>query len=144
MNDSQHTPESTVDYEGEKTRWMASYGSQRLKLAAERGYKHDGIYRDERAAQELPGFLALAKAKAKECINPTAEAIEFETDVMSRVASLTPVHSIVVRIVWLDLNDTDTDLPNGEYVMVDGYLGKHKLYLPVEESTHSATGAENG
>lgn len=131
MNDSQHTPESALDYEDEKRGWMDTYGSTRLKLAAERGYKHDGIYRDERAAQELPGFVALPKAKPREVINPTAEAIELETQTMERVSRLTLVQGITVRIVWV--GDTGTDLPDGEYVMVDGYLGKHKLFLPVEQ-----------
>ena len=52
-------------YEGERIGWILVNGSKRLKLAAQRGYRHDGIYRDERMAEELPGFVADSDVKLR-------------------------------------------------------------------------------
>jgi len=37
--------------------WIAKHGSERLRLAAAEGYECDAIYRDERDAIELPGWV---------------------------------------------------------------------------------------
>jgi hypothetical protein len=121
-------------YEHERARWIVEHGSQRLRLAAERGYKHDVLYREERLATELPGFLTglPKRSEVREIINPSEQALTLETETTERLAALgaqgTKVKLVYVRIGSGD----DTELDDGEYVQVTGYLGQHEVWRSVD------------
>jgi hypothetical protein len=119
-------------YDHERERWIADRGSQRLKLAAARGYRHDGMYRDERLAQDLPGFISSLGRNPgiREAINPSQEALELETSVLERIAK-GDLGELEARLVWVQ--DTGFDgVPSGEYVEVKPYLGRHSVYKPAD------------
>jgi hypothetical protein len=117
-----------ASYVSERKRWIAARGSERLKLAAARGYKHDAIYRDERLVQELPEFVGALprESQVREAINPSAEALEAESRVLDRVEN-GRFGDVDVRIVWVQIPDYQPPGP-GEYVQVKGYLGRHSVY----------------
>jgi hypothetical protein len=109
--------------------WIAEHGSGRLKQAAARGYRHDGIYRDERLAQELPDFEGWLgrNPQVREVVNPSEESLRIEVDTLKRLKGLSM--DLPVRIVWV-VTDSSTYHGTGEYVRVENYLGKHTVYRP--------------
>lgn len=126
--------EAKEAYETERERWISEHGSNRLKLAAQRGYRHDGLYRDERLAAELPGFIGFIgqRSEAKEVINPSEEALKLETETQQRVSELGL--DVLVRLVFVKADvelAMDGKMADGEYVEVSNYLGRHKVYRPV-------------
>lgn len=121
------------DYEVDRQAWIAEFGSNRLRLAAQRDYRHDGIYRDERLAAELPGFLGNVgrRSEVKEIINPSENALEEETEVLKLVKR--QGLDVSVRLVWINVDDDmNIGLQDGEYVEIDGFLGRHKVYKLVQ------------
>jgi hypothetical protein len=94
--------EADLAYQKERERWIAQYGSERLKLAAARAYRHDGTYRDERLSHELPGFVGSLgkKPEIREMINPTADALKVETEVLERIDS-GKLGELDARLVWI-------------------------------------------
>jgi hypothetical protein len=122
-------------YEQARAAWIGAHGSRRLRLAQEREYRHDGLYRDERLAAELPGFRGDLgrKVEVKEIINPSEEALDLEQQVLETVAELKP--AVKVRLVFLKIEPEfpfDPDI-EGEFVEVSNYLGRYKAYRPVRE-----------
>lgn len=120
-------------YETDRQAWIAELGSNRLRLAAEREYRHDGIYRDERLAAELPGFLGNIgrRSEVKEIINPSEDALEEETEVLKLVKR--QGLDVKVRLVWVNVDDEmNIGLQDGEYVEIDGFLSRHKVYKLVQ------------
>jgi hypothetical protein len=117
-------------YEGERASWIALSGSQQLKRAAARKYRHDGIYRDERLAAELPGFAASLgrKPTIRDLINPSAEALEAEDELLTLARRL-GITDKQVRLVWAD---PDNDMPAGEYLQIKDYLGRHTVWRAVD------------
>jgi hypothetical protein len=115
-------------YVAERERWIAACGSERLKLAAARGYKHDAIYRDERLARELPGFVGTLprNSQVREAINPSAEALEAESEVLAGIDSGN-LNDADVRIVWVH-SEAYEPPGSGEYVQLKGYLGRHSIF----------------
>lgn len=114
-------------YEKNRSEWITSYGSNRLQRAVARGYKYDGIYLDERMAVEVPGFIrSIGKSKVGEAINPTAEALDLEERIIQGGGSGT-VRLVRLRVGWVP----DRNLPDGEYVQITGYLGRHAIYRSV-------------
>jgi hypothetical protein len=88
-------------YEQGREAWIDEHGSDRLKRAVERGYKHDGICRDERMATELPGFISFAKKRnVREIMNPSEEALEIEREVLELVER-NGMTDVSVRLVWV-------------------------------------------
>lgn len=125
------------DYKTARREWIEQFGSGRLKRAAQRGYKHDGLYVDERLAKELPGFIsAIGKSKIGEVINPTAEALELEEQTLRLRGAdgMWARDDDSVQLVWVRA-DPNLDLPDGEYVKVSGYLGRHAVFRPVNDDT---------
>lgn len=121
-------------YEAERERWIAEHGSNRLKLAAQRGYRHDGLYRDERLAAELPGFIGFIgqRSEVKDVINPSEEALALETEALERVVEIGL--DVLVKLVFVKVDielAMDGKLADGEYVEVANYLGRHRVYRPV-------------
>jgi hypothetical protein len=128
-----HAWEAHETYEHARAQWIAEHGSKRLKLAAERGYKHDGIYRDERLAQDFPEFVgSLGKRiEVGEVVNPTAEAVQLESETLERVTALS-LEGVKVRIVWV--TSRDFEIKDGEYIQLTGYLGRHTVFRQVHEA----------
>ena len=91
-------------YEKDREAWIAAHGSPRLKRSAERGYKHDGAYKEERLEAEFPGFVAsLGKdIEVGEVFNPTEAALDVETEVLEQVAAADS-DGLGVRLVWVTL-----------------------------------------
>ena len=120
-------------YERERAQWIAQYGSERLRVAADRGYKHDGIYRDERLARDFPEFVgSLGKRiEVGEVVNPTAEAVELESEALERVDAL-GLEDVKVRIVWV--TSRDFEIKDGEYIQLSGYLVRHTVFRQVREA----------
>lgn len=121
-------------YEAERERWITEHGSNRLRLAAERGYRHDGLYRDERLEAEFPGFIGFIgqRSEVKEILNPSEQALELETEAIDRVKQMGM--NVDVRLVYIKA-DSNLRLnhDDGEYVEISRYLGRHKVYRPVAE-----------
>jgi hypothetical protein len=119
-------------YESERAAWIEKSGSPRLRLAAARGYKHDGIYRDERLERELPGFVALPLKglSVGEVINPTGAALVAESEVLRWVDDL-KMPDVEVRLAWVRTGYS-SDHVDGEYVEVKNFLGRHTVYRLVE------------
>jgi hypothetical protein len=123
-------------YERDRAAWIAGRGSKRLRLAAERGYKHDGLYRDERLANELPGFIAALprRSEIKEIINPSEFALDLESQAIRRLEALGATNTTVKLVfVIIDSRD-DSELDDGEYVQVAGYLGQHTVWQSVAQA----------
>jgi hypothetical protein len=122
-------------YELDRAAWINVSGSQQLRRAAVREYRHDGIYRDERLAAELPGFVANVgrKPNIRDLINPSADALELEDQVLAQ-ARLLSIADDQVRLVWLD---PDNDMPAGEYLRIQRYLGRHTVWRPVDPDSEA-------
>lgn len=118
-------------YSAARTSWISRYGTSRLKRASERGYRHDGIYREERAAAELPGFTTSLGRRPKigDVMNPSADALNREDEAVELAEGLgLPARN--VKLVFAQ-PDHDSDWTEGEYVQVTGWLGRHTVWLPV-------------
>jgi len=118
-------------YERCRANWISKHGSQRLKRAAARGYRHDGIYRDERLALELPEFVGSLgrKPTIRELVNPSEPALELEAQVLARAEAL-GISEDNVRLVFAQPGH-DSEWDDGEFVQIEGYLGKHSVWQSV-------------
>lgn len=121
--------------------WVAANGSERLKLAAEGGYRINTSYALERSRQEMPGFWV---DSAEDCewgerADPTEEALLAERALKAHLEKIDP--SLETRIVWL--TETPRALDNKmeaegvefeaqEALVVQGYLGRYLLVMPLE------------
>lgn len=125
--------EATEHYERCRANWIAKHGSTRLKRAAHRGYRHDGIYRDERLAIDLPGFVGTLgrKSKTRELVNPSADALQVEEETLARTESL-GIDDAQVRLVFAS-SQGDYPWPEGEFVEIASYLGRHTVWKRVRE-----------
>lgn len=110
-------------YEAARAAWIEKHGSRRLKLAAERGYMHDGIYRDERLAAELPDCTHLVKPNIKTIVNPSEEALDLEDDFHGRGFP-------DARLVYIADSE---DGRSGEAVQIKDVFGKFTVYSLVSE-----------
>lgn len=130
---AQASAEQRARYEECRARWITKHGSPRLRRAAERGYKHDGIYRDERLEIELPGFVGSLgrKPNVRELVNPSADALELEAEALARAEAL-GISGEQVRLVYAQTG-LDTDLADGEYVQITDYLGRHTVWQQVSD-----------
>ncbi|MTD47286.1 hypothetical protein GKE82_24075 [Conexibacter sp. W3-3-2] len=126
-------------YAEERDAWIHAHGSPRLRAAHAGDYKLDLIYRQERLAREgLDGMLLSLgrRAKIREALNPSAAALDLEQLVRDWAHKPTTTRAAQdpagpeVRIVWaaVDLDDVD----DGEMIQVKAWLGRHRLWLPVE------------
>jgi hypothetical protein len=118
-------------YEQCRARWIAKHGSQRLKRAAARGYRHDGIYRDERLNAELADFVGSLgrKPTIRELINPSEHALELEARALARAEAL-GIGDDKVRLVFAQPGQ-DSKWADGEFVQIEGYLGRHTVWQSV-------------
>ncbi|MCW3048849.1 MAG: hypothetical protein JWO74_3133 [Solirubrobacterales bacterium] len=118
-------------YEHCRASWIAKHGSQRLKRAAARGYRHDGIYRDERLSVELPGFVGSLgrKPTIRELVNPSEQALDLEAQALARAEAL-GIPEEQVRLVFAQPGQA-SDWSDGEFVQIEGYLGRHAVWQSV-------------
>jgi hypothetical protein len=123
--------EAVRRYEQCRASWIAKHGSQRLKRAAARGYRHDGIYRDERLELELPDFVGSLgrKPTIRELVNPSERALERESQVLA-LAEAIGIPDDKVRLVFAQPGQ-DSDWADGEFVQIEGYLGRHTVWQSV-------------
>jgi hypothetical protein len=123
--------EATERYEQCRASWIARHGSQRLKRAAARDYRHDGIYRDERLKLELPDFVGSLgrKPTIRELVNPSERALELESQVLARAEAL-GIPDDKVRLVFAQPGQ-DSDWADGEFVQIEDYLGRHTIWQSV-------------
>ena len=118
-------------WQAEMAAWIKQNGSDRLRLAYERGYNVRGLYVRERAAKEFPGFVPDMDGRAdwEERVSPTEEALEVETEAIE-LAKANGLSEDNVRIVWLtkpprDMEDV-VEEPE-EAVVVRGFLDRYDL-----------------
>lgn len=123
--------EATERYERCRAQWIEKHGSQRLKRAAARGYRHDGIYRDERLQVELPGFVGSLgrKPTIRGLVNPSESALELEAEMLARCEAL-GIPPEQVRLVYAQPGD-EVDWAGGEFIQVEGFLGRHTVWRSV-------------
>jgi hypothetical protein len=123
--------EAAERYEHCRAKWIAKHGSQRLKRAASRGYRHDGIYRDERLSVDLAGFVGSLgrKPNIRELVNPSEQALELEAKVLARSEAL-GIDEDKVRLVFAQPGQ-DSRWSDGEFVQIEGYLGRHTVWQSV-------------
>jgi hypothetical protein len=102
-----------------------------LKRAALRGYRHDGVYRDERLTVELPDFVGSLgrKPTIRALVNPSAQALELEAQVLARAEAL-GIREEQVRLVYAQPGQ-DSDWSDGEFVQIERYLGRHTVWQSV-------------
>jgi len=122
--------------------WVTDNGSEALRTAHARGYNVVGLYLRERVAKEFPGFELDTQKKAKweDRANPSAAALNLETETLARASQTVPRGQ--VRIVWLTRGIDGTNYKplvrlggSGpqprEAVLVQGYLGRYALVRDV-------------
>ena len=123
--------EEAQRYKKCRANWITKHGSQRLQRAAARGYRHDGIYRDERLGLELPDFMGSLgrKPTIRELVNPSERALEVESQVLARAEAL-GIPDDKVRLLFVQPGQ-DSDWIDGEFVQIEGYLGRHTVWQSV-------------
>ncbi|MDQ3935936.1 MAG: hypothetical protein M3340_15045 [Actinomycetota bacterium] len=127
---------SRAEFLREMGAWVAQHGSTRLRRALERGYRATGIYVEERALKEMPDFFFDRDGRVvfREALNPSAEALELETQTLQRMADHSRAAS-EVRIVWM--TDAPSEWPDellpGEAIFVK-FLGHGRLFRPVADT----------
>ncbi|MFL5846718.1 MAG: hypothetical protein ACJ762_18705 [Solirubrobacteraceae bacterium] len=132
-------------YRSEMAQWIAVHGSKRLKEAHERGYIVDRLYALERVARDWPGmWVDIGRtAEINPRANPSEAALHTETDVLNYVATEYPAKAPSVRIVWLktfprdmqtylDEHDEFFEEEQGEAILLEPWLGRYRLILPVD------------
>lgn len=125
-------------YEECRSKWIARHGSQRLRRAAARGYRHDGIYRDERLSAELPDFVGSIgrKPDIRDLVNPSADALELEAEVLARAEAL-GIADDQIKLVYARPS-SDSDWLEGAFVQIESYLGRHTVWRSVSGGTAPA------
>jgi hypothetical protein len=71
-------------------------------------------------------------------VNPSEAALDLETETLKQVKRLgldVEIRLVFVTVDW-ELR-LDRELADGEYVEIDAYLGRHKVYRPVAEEPDS-------
>jgi hypothetical protein len=131
LRGAQAKRQADEDYAERRAQWIDKHGSQRLKRAAARGYRHDGIYRDERLHVELPDFVGSVgrRPTVRELVNPSEHALELEAHALARAEAL-DISDDQVRLVYVQTGQ-DVDWEDGEFVQIDGYLGRHTVWRSV-------------
>jgi len=84
-----------LDFEVEMERWAAEYGSQRLQLGIDDGYRMNSRYLAERLAKEAPGFYAMpvklaTKGWAAKATSPSEPALRLRRLIAETVARSAP------------------------------------------------------
>jgi hypothetical protein len=135
------------EFEADMDRWIEEEGSERLRLARERGYKVTSSYARERAATELPETWidTAERADWRERVDPSFEALRVETSVVRWMEERNLPYSTL--IVWLveppssmaeALDKATPDEPFGvafeqqEALLISDYLGKYRAFLMVD------------
>lgn len=112
--------------------WIKNHGSKALQLRRAEGYKDSFAYLSERANFEFPNSIVdkgLLFKNMAPCSSPTDKAIQTEKAFQSAYNT---------RIVWLSEKLCEkvghAHLGEGEYLLINGWLGSHNLFVPVEKS----------
>ena len=108
-----------------KGAWIAEHGSARLKLAWAGEYSCTGLYLEERATLEYPGYAVNDALETKERINPSLEALQ-------TVQALgTLPKGMWAEVVWVTSEGDEREQYDGyerrEAVVIHGFQGKHVL-----------------
>jgi hypothetical protein len=130
-------------FEEDKATWVASHGSERLKLAVERGYKANRTYALERAGSEFPDFWVdtAEDMEWNERVDPSKEALDIEIQTRGTIETLGLDDGADTRIVWLTeaprgvdkkLDESGEQFEPQEAVVVTPYLRRYSLALPVD------------
>lgn len=123
-------------WQEEMQSWIDQHGSDRLRLAHERGYQVRGLYVRERAEVEFPGYTPDLddRAEWEERVAPTEEALALETQAID-LAKANGLPGERASIVWLTKPPRDLeslDFRPCEAVVIRGYLGRYDLVKIVE------------
>ncbi len=134
--------ERREQFEQDKRAWIEEHGSSRLRRASKRDYKVNRLYAQERAAQEFPRFWLETSSDARwnERTDPSEAALDLEDRVRDGL-EMRP-GEMEVRIVWLTeppagmgsmaWNDLGLEWAEQEVILVQPYLGRYRLFLPVD------------
>jgi hypothetical protein len=137
-----------ASFDADMAKWIASFGSNRLKLASARNYKITSSYAKERGREELPECWVdtSAKAQFRERVDPSMQALKVETNFRGWLKS--KELDLDTRIIWLttpppamaeymdygggDVFEEQPEFAQQEALLIPTYLGKYEAYLPVD------------
>lgn len=142
--------ENAALFQREKDEWIQAHGSSRLRRANERDYKVNRLYARERADREFPAFWLETGGDARwgERTDPSDRSLDLEDMVREELASRG--QQLDVRIVWLtsppaelisQLEVSEWSWEEQEAILVYPYLGRYRLFLPVDHSLWRSTDA---
>lgn len=145
--------ESAADFAMEKDAWIQEHGSTRLKRANARQYKVNRLYAQERADEEFPRFWLETGDGARwgERTDPSEAALDLEEQV--REGLTTRWGEMDARIVWLITPPAELaarwEIPSLEWeaqeaILVQPYLGRYRLFLPLDNSLWRDPNEEEG
>ncbi len=134
-------------FEAEMEEWLESFGSERVRLARERGYKVSSSYAKERARKELPEAWIDTAGRAvwRERVDPSMQALRMETKVLKWMEDRDM--NLSSEIIWLvdppssmaeALAKPTPEEPFGaefeqqEALLIPNYLGKYNAFLPID------------
>ncbi len=122
-------------FDREKEEWVAQYGSDRLRLALQRGYKINRTYALERAAHDIPGaWIDTADtADLRERTDPSMRALEFEEQVNDFFQRRgIDAEGVIMWVAEGPRSDDQLLLVDEEAVVVRNYLGRYTAIIPVD------------
>jgi hypothetical protein len=86
-----------LDFDAEMNRWASEYGSNRLRLGLQDGYRMNGRYLAERLAREAPGMFAMPSESAKKgwavkASSPTEAALQLRRRIQAAMKRNAPAN----------------------------------------------------
>lgn len=156
--ETEEAREEQTRFQSEMDEWIAEKGSERLRLARERGYKVTSGYAKERASKELPQCWVDTANRAawRERVDPSTEALQLETAAVEWLED----HDLdfSTEIVWLveppsamvearrDVQDDDVfllDFEQQEAILISPFLSRYNVFLPVDKSERAPVPGED-
>ena len=133
---------SDDSFDGMRTSWIGAHGSDRLRIAQERGYKVNRLYAVERAAHEFPQFWidTSNESVVRERTDPSMKALEIEDMVRKWIVDHELDERLDPKIVWLveppnelqeRLEESGDYFEQQEAILISSYLGRYSVVMPI-------------
>lgn len=133
-------PPGPVDeaYCQDRRAWIRAHGSARLRLAAEGGYEHDGIYIEERGAIEYAGLdIFIDRSGTVSWVdrrNPSAAALELERMTQLALGAREATAHLAALIVQPTVRFTlfpFREAESSETLLIRGWLGRFNVFARI-------------